>query len=94
MSTRWLFRGDWLDALLGFAVGHVFSHGRIVAAQLKAVRVVLAILHRDIHMPALGAAELDHDPVAFLARHTNLVISYRQMGATARRSAYVRWPPL
>ena len=53
---------------------------RVVAPQLQPVRVVLAILHRDIHMPALGAAELDHDTVALLARHTNLIIPYRQYG--------------
>lgn len=42
---------------------------RVVAAQLHAVRVVLAILHRGVRVRALGAAQLDDDAVALLGCH-------------------------
>src|SRR5258708_33001654 len=70
MPTRWLLRGDSLGrALLCFAVGHVPPYGRIVAAQLETVRVILAILQRDIGVAALGAAQLDNDAVTLLTCH-------------------------
>ena len=76
MSIRWLLRDDSLErALLCFAIGHVFSHGRIIAAQLEAVWVVLAILHCDIGMAALGAAQLNNDAVTFLTCHGAFLIA-------------------
>ena len=74
MSTRWLFRGDWLDALLGFAVGHVFSHGRIVPAQLEPVRIVLAILQRGVGVAALGATQLNNDTITLFTCHDAFLI--------------------
>ena len=53
----------------------MFPHSRIIAAQLETVRVVLAILHRDIGVAALAAAQLDNDAVALLTCHGAFLIA-------------------
>lgn len=39
---------------------------RVVALEFKAVRVVLAVLHRCVGVRAFGAAQLDNDAIALL----------------------------
>ena len=47
----------------------MLAQGWVVAAQLKAAWVILAVFHRRIRMCALGAAQLDDDPIAFFGSH-------------------------
>ena len=53
----------------------MFPHGRIIATQLETVRVILAVLHRDIGVAALAAAQLDNDAVALLTCHGAFLIA-------------------
>jgi hypothetical protein len=55
--------------LLALAVYHVASQRWIVAAELQAVYVVLAVLLGCIRVCAFGAAQLDHDTIALLTCH-------------------------
>src|SRR4051794_5042581 len=88
MSTRWLLVAiAQRRALLCFAIGHVSPHGRIIAAELETVRVILAILQCDIGVAALGAAQLDNDTIALLACH-EAFLNIADWGVDAHRSAY------
>ena len=65
----------------------MFPHGRIIAAQLETVWVVLAILHRGIGVAALGAAQLDNDTVTLLTCH-GAFLNIADWGVVADLSAY------
>jgi hypothetical protein len=47
----------------------MLAQGWVIAAQLKTIGIVLAILHRGVGMCALSATELDDNTVAFFAGH-------------------------
>ena len=53
-------------ALLCLAVCDMTAKRRVVALELKAIRVVLAVLHRCVGVRAFGAAQLDNDAIALL----------------------------
>lgn len=59
-------------SLLRLAILHMSAQSWVIAPQFEPVRVILAVLLRCIGVTALGAAQLDHDSVAFFACHTRL----------------------
>lgn len=46
----------------------MLAQKRVVFSQFKALRIVAAVLVRDVNMAAFGAAHLDVHPIAFF-RH-------------------------